>query len=512
VQADLSVRGSGFEQVLILVDGVRIKDAQTGHHAADIPVALDDIARVEVLRGTGSSLYGADAVGGTINIVTRRPGGHGSASFAVGQHGLIDGSIRAGVDRGRFRQSFAVWGSRSSGFAPNRDHRTIGLSTQIGLGDRTRVLVAHLSKAFGADGFYGPSPSYEWTGQTLAVLEHTSGRSSGWQPAFQVAYRTHADEFLWDVRRPEGFRSRHRTHAVAGTARGVRAFGPSTRLAVGVGTAADWIRSTTLGNHAVVRGAAFAELQRAVGSRTVVYPGLRVDAYSVGGDAWSPSLSAVIQVTPTLRARASVGRAFRVPTFTERYYRDPNHVASSQLASERAWGAEVGAAWTPTADWSADVAAFMRRERDVIDWVRPGQDDQWRSTNVRRVAVDGLELTLRRSFSAAGQVAVNAAITSVDPEGLALASKYVLDFVRQSAGVSGWFVPVAGLTVAPRVQFTRRDDGRRYWTADLRLTRAIGPMTAFVEATNLSGVRYQAVRGIDMPGRWISAGVKVPVF
>src|SRR5690242_15475133 len=71
VQTDFSVRGAGFGQMLVLVDGVRLNDAQSGHHNGDIPVPLDAVERIEILYGPGSSLFGADAFGGTINVITR---------------------------------------------------------------------------------------------------------------------------------------------------------------------------------------------------------------------------------------------------------------------------------------------------------------------------------------------------------------------------------------------------------------------------------------------------------
>src|SRR5437773_7631331 len=60
VQTDFAVRGANFGQMLVLVDGVRLNDAQSGHHNGDIPVPLDAIERIEVLHGPGSSLFGAD--------------------------------------------------------------------------------------------------------------------------------------------------------------------------------------------------------------------------------------------------------------------------------------------------------------------------------------------------------------------------------------------------------------------------------------------------------------------
>src|SRR5687768_17894819 len=72
VQTDFAIRGANFGQMLVLVDGVQLNDAQSGHHNGDIPVPLDAVERIEVLYGPGSSLFGADAFGGTVNVITRR--------------------------------------------------------------------------------------------------------------------------------------------------------------------------------------------------------------------------------------------------------------------------------------------------------------------------------------------------------------------------------------------------------------------------------------------------------
>ena len=70
VQNDVSIRGSSYAQTLVLLNGMRLDDAQSGHHNMDIPVPLDAITRVEVLEGSGSTMYGSDAVGGAINYPT----------------------------------------------------------------------------------------------------------------------------------------------------------------------------------------------------------------------------------------------------------------------------------------------------------------------------------------------------------------------------------------------------------------------------------------------------------
>ncbi len=161
VQSDFSIRGSTFDQVLVLIDGYRLNDPQTGHHNGDIPVALEDVERVEILYGSGSSLYGADAVGGVINVVTRRSGRRNRGGFSVGQYGLLTGSGSLDLTDTGMLRNLSLWGNRSSGFSFDRDFQTLGVRLQGRLGSSGTFELAHLDKRFGADGFYGPSPSRE---------------------------------------------------------------------------------------------------------------------------------------------------------------------------------------------------------------------------------------------------------------------------------------------------------------------------------------------------------------
>lgn len=70
-QGDISMRGATFTQVQVLVNGMKLNDPLTGHFNSYIPVSPIEIERVEVLRGAASAIYGADAVGGIINIITK---------------------------------------------------------------------------------------------------------------------------------------------------------------------------------------------------------------------------------------------------------------------------------------------------------------------------------------------------------------------------------------------------------------------------------------------------------
>src|SRR5579885_2515119 len=72
-QADISIRGTSFEPTLVLINGLRVNDAETSHHNLDLPVPMDGMSSIEILHGAGSTLYGSDAIGGVIDFVTAAP-------------------------------------------------------------------------------------------------------------------------------------------------------------------------------------------------------------------------------------------------------------------------------------------------------------------------------------------------------------------------------------------------------------------------------------------------------
>src|SRR3954470_11164151 len=149
VQTDFSIRGAGFGQMLVLVDGVRINDAQSGHHNGDIPVPLDAIDRVEIMYGPGSSLFGADAFGGTVNVITRHDATPPTVTVGGGSFGSAQ--LRGQASAGRGGVSEAVAGSfdRSGGFIDGRDFKTAMLRSRTAFGPSTTVSLSYAWKAFG---------------------------------------------------------------------------------------------------------------------------------------------------------------------------------------------------------------------------------------------------------------------------------------------------------------------------------------------------------------------------
>jgi outer membrane cobalamin receptor len=506
VQADFAIRGAAFGQALVLVNGARLNDAQSGHHNGDIPVSLLDVERIEVLLGGGASVHGADAVGGAINVITRRAGPRFASDIAIGQHDLVEAAASVSLAAQPVEHVFSGEFNRSTGFAPDRDHDVKLARYQGTIAARTTLSLAYLDKEFGAAGFYGPAPSREWTDQTLVSAEHRFAPRGSSLLSIDGAYRSHGDHFVYDWRQPALSDNRHRTHAVSANGRWRTALGAATQLSLGASAGRDDVDSTSLGDHTFSRVGGVVELREAIGSRLVIQPGVRVDHYNVFGTAWSPAIAASGWIVPNLRWRTATGRSFRIPTYTELYYRDPNHLASADLVPERAWSTDVGVD-AYARGWMASATAFGRWDADVIDWVRAVPTERWHTTNIRDVDTRGIELGVTRRV-AATLWGVRYTGMHAEAPTLALLSKYVLDYAPHALSLSAattW----RRVDFGSHVTYTSRADGRDYWVADLRVAHPVGRAEVYADVANAFDQTYQEVTGVDMPGRWIKVGLRL---
>jgi outer membrane cobalamin receptor len=505
VQTDFSMRGATFGQALILIDGVRLNDAQSGHHNGEIPAPLAGIDRIEIVAGPASAVHGADAFGGTIQILTRTDR-HRTGEFSLGSHATVSGQVSASGYGLPEAWTASAWGARSDGFMFDRDYAMGGASLRGRLRPGLTLDARHQRRAFGANGFYGNSPSREWTDGTV-VSAAWARAGSVWSSQTRLAYRNHGDRFRWDINRPGFAENTHRTNAVDADLTISRVVGSEVRVNVGAGGGGDRITSSNLGDHTYGRGHGFVEVLWTPLTRLSLQGGTRIDHYSTFGSATNPSLSISAAVSDRVRLRTSVARAFRIPTFTERFYTDPAHQASDNLRPERGWSADAGLDLV-AGEWTFGVSPFTRWDDDVIDWVRASAAERWRTTNVHDVTTRGLEFTATRRWAAALLRAHYTAL-DVDAAQVETLSKYVLEYARHSAGLAITVPSVWRSRIAMTADARDRVDGQQYVLLGVRLTRPVGPVEAWVEGANLLDESYREIAGVPMPGRTWSVGFRI---
>jgi len=508
VQTDFSMRGATFGQALVLIDGVRLNDAQSGHHNGEIPAPLLGIDRIEMLFGPASAVHGADALGGTIQILTRTDR-HQTVDVSLAQFGTLSAQASSSGWGLPAAWTMSAWGARSDGFMFDRDYGQGGASLRGRLRPGLIVDARHQRRAFGANGFYGNSPSKEWTdGTVISGVWGVTG--STWFSQTRVAARRHNDRFRWDIRRPGFAENTHRTDAIDADLTLSRVTGSTIRVNVGAGGGGDWIESSNLGDHTYGRAYGFAEALWTPISRVSVQAGARVDHYSTFGTAWNPSVAVSTMVNDRVRLRTSVARAFRIPTFTERFYTDPAHKASDALDPEHGWSVDAGLEVT-AAEWTLAVSPFTRWDTDVIDWVRQVPTDRWRTTNVHDVTTRGVEVSASRRWASA-LLRAHYSVLDVEAARPAALSKYVLEYARQSAGLAvavptGWKTQLA--VTADARDRVAGIGGQQYVLVGARLTRPVSRVDVYVEGTNLLDETYREIAGVPMPGRTLGIGLRL---
>jgi iron complex outermembrane receptor protein len=514
-QHDLSVRGGGFEQVVVLVNGVRMSDPQTGHFDLNLAVPVDQVARVEVLRGPASALYGADAVGGVVNVVTRAGARPRSVRLEAGSWGTLRLSAGGGVgEEGESVLRASGEMSRSDGHRPGTDFEAALLhltgSTSLG-GGRLSADVGLSRRDFGARDFYAPYPSFERT-RTVDASVRWTGREGegGWMEA-GTSFRRHGDEFILLRHDPSFYRNEH-TSSQAGADLLARTRLGGARLAFGVEAFAHLLRSNSLGNREEGRGALFGEMALGRGRRGALSVGLRGDWHQGFGVVFSPSVSASHRLARNLRVRTALGRSFRAPTWTERHYRDPVNVGREDLAPERAWSGEVGADLFLGSGARLAVTAFGRRATDLIDWARPvggSEEAPWEARNVEEATFTGVEADLTLAGPLDVRWSLGASLLSLREEERAdYLSKYALRPVMEDLLVRARRSFPGGVEVSVQGRRTRRRGEEPYHLLGARVAFRLGDARLYLDTSNLTDQEYPDVAGAPAPGRAFFLGVE----
>ncbi len=517
-QADLSIRGSTFEQIAVLIDGIRVNDIQTGHHSLDIPLTFRDIERIEILRGHGSSLYGPNAFGGVINIITRRPEKRDIAlGFIYGEHGMIQPNASLSFKKRGLGTSISVERSSHSGYRPGPDDSEIlniflNSFLNFPFGSQ-KISFGFQEKDFGAQGFYGPFNSAEYTKTHFVNLSHEiKGRNLIVKP--NLYFKRHYDSFILYQHRPDDYTNRHRTWFYGGELQASLFMGPFGDMAFGGEWREERIKSSGtregrsrdfLGSHIDHRQAIYAEYnQSLLKERFFLNFGLRGDRHSDYGWGWCPTASSAYKLTSQTKLRTSVGKSFRVPTYIDLYYQDPKNWGNPDLRPEVAWSYELGLDYTGK-KISSTITLFRREGRETISWVEKGEI--YVCQNIGEVNVSGIELGLKGKIKTL-PFSLHYTYMDSDTEGLeGLKEKYSYLRHKLCMGIN-LHLPLRSLLVI-KAKYEDRLHSDAYFPIDTRISKEVKSFQFFLEATNLFNTHYEEIKGVPMPGRWIQGGIRL---
>lgn len=508
-QADISIRGSSFEQTLVLVNGLRINDAQTSHHNLDLPVSMDAMSGIEILHGSGSTLYGTDAVGGVVDFITAAPEMTAlRLRSGVGSFGENDQAFTGSISGKKWSELASGARNFSTGFIPDRDYRNENASsetrwkTPLGESD---ILLAGSDRAFGADQFYGNYNSWEHTKGWFASMRQELGANTS--AAF--GYRRHSDIYVLLRDDPSYYKNQHIDQSWQGALRRSDHLGAKSSIYYGLEGDGDSIDSNNLGKHARNWGAGYvdADLQW---KRISITAGLRQEIISGGYHATSPTLAASYWLSSNVKLRAALGYGFRLPTYTDLYYSDPSTIGNPNLKPGSAWNYEAGADWFASATSYLSVTGFYSRQHNAIDYLRANENNPWIASNLSGLRFAGVESAwtwqpVRREHIKLGWTLLSGAQQALH----GLQSEYIFNYPVNNAFFEWTAEPVRGYMLQNRVGITQRYQMDAYPVWNMSLARERGHIHPYVQMSNLSNTGYQEIQDVPMPGRSFTGGVDI---
>ncbi len=467
LDGQINIRGSsGYtkglgSRVLLLLDGVPVNQGDRGGINWDL-LPVTEVERVEVLKGTGSALYGSASLGGVVNVITREIPDEPRFSAR-----LFTGAYADPVPEWRWRSTPALFGGVDLGMSrrlgPLRLLVSGGAVDDAGYRENSRDRRSHaLAKLV-----FEPGPSLQAELYAAAVHENVENvltwceqgqcadRGLAYQP-FRVDSTTLGDHLLSDkyqvqasARRVLGpvlalnarlswfrtsFADRFRSDSNGSTADRFGAelgveWHPGAGRVINAGTEETYstVTSDMFGDHSQTELAWFAESQTVLADSVRLSLGARIDAIAVDAVGWeavgSPRLAVTWQL-PAVRLRASFGRGFRAPSLAERFTSTTEQgiqvIPNPNLADETSWGGEVGGTARLGPRVELDAALFWNAYRDLIEPQLVTGGTQIQFQNVTRARIRGLDLTARAVALADGHLSGELAYTWLDARDLTL--------------------------------------------------------------------------------------------
>ena len=395
-QADLYIRGGGFDQTLLLIDGIKMDDSQTGHHTMNAALPIEVIERIEIIKGPAARIFGQNAFTGAINIVTKKKL---SDTVAVhmekGSFGQSNGSVTIGKEFENSSVIAHVGILTSDGYRYNSDYQNKNYLLK-GVFNRKQqpieVIATFFDKKFGANGFYASATATEQYEETQSSLvgASTTFKTENFKISPRIYWKRGQDDYVYIRDNPSVYRNLHITNKV-----GVET-NASYRSDIGItGFGIDisrvFISSNNLGNRNRTMANLFLEHRFKLWNEKLdITPGVAVTYFSDFKFHAYPGLDIGYQLSDQIKAYGNIGVTYRIPTYTDLYYNDRNTIGNANLKPEEAFSQEIGLKYN-SGKYTSSIAIFNRDASNLIDFIRPDVNSKYEATNITKVNTQGVE-------------------------------------------------------------------------------------------------------------------------
>lgn len=511
----LFTRGTESDHTLVLWNGIELNDPFFGGFDWGL-MPTQGVDRIEVVRGPFSALYGSDALGGVVQILTGA-GADNTFGLELGENGYARATVTAGAESGGASYALAAHSSRADGLTENDFYDSdelmaqgrwqVGRNAELGLIVRTNQ--SDLGIPF-SGGVATPDRTTSWRETEVAVpVTFDLGR---WRVEGQVS-RAALDSELSDPDDPFGFTS----FGSSSTSERVRAvtsyrFSPDAWLAVGGEYERQEVDSGSvfgpdLQGASQATQAFFSQLFYSAGAWRFDF-GVRSDDHNAFGTKTTPRLGLARRLGKRGRVRAAYGEGFRSPSVGELFF---PFSGNAQLEPEESESVELGYEFDGEV-WALTVAGFENELTNLIDF----DFVEFRNVNVGRARTRGVELGLERQWRAARVRANTTYLDAVDQNsGLPLLRRPEWRGSLVGTWTHGdWGWTATALHTGARddvdpITFARRANSA-YERFDLALAyEGWQRLTPYARVENIADRQYDEALGFAAPGRQFIGGVRL---
>ena len=401
-QADLYIRGGSFDQTLLLIDGIKMDDAQTGHHTMNAALPIEVIERIEIIKGPAARIFGQNAFSGAINIVTKKNLKNTvSVKTEAGSFGQLNAGITVGATLENSSHIVHVDKMSSAGYRHNTDYDNSNYFVKSVFNKNKKaieMIATFQERKFGANGFYAresATEQYEETQNSLIGFATTFNTEKlTLKP--RVYWKRNQDEYVYLRNDPTVYRNLHITNKI-----GAEVNGSYTSKAgitgFGVDLSKVYIKSNNLGNRNRFMTTLFLEHIFKFNNLDIT-PGVAVTYFSDFDFYAFPGIDIGYKISDQFKAYGNIGYTYRIPTYTDLFYNDPSTTGNPDLEAEEAFAQEIGVKYF-SPKFSASLAVYNRDAQNLIDFIRPNTTESiYTATNITNVNTKGFEVDAAYNF------------------------------------------------------------------------------------------------------------------
>ena len=523
----INMRGitGGAGQLMVLIDGHPQYQGIYGHPISDSYQTLM-AERVEVLRGPASVLYGSNAMGGVLNIVTRKPIADGvqtHVSLGAGGYGTIQAEATNQLRSGKFNSTVSAQYGRTDNHRPRMGFEQYGGYVKLGYDFNSHWLayvdadITHFNASYPGD---VQTPMYEadqWItrGVVSAALENHYDRTSGAISVYTNFGRHKIDDGTTDPTNPTQryFRSKDALMGISWY-QSTQLF-QGNRLTVGVdyqhiyGRAYYTSKATgevldtpnkQSGRSYRNEIAGYVDFRQDISTWLTIDAGVRVDHHSVTGTEWVPQAGIVLRPLTTGEVKFMASKGFRNPTMKEMYLYPPSN---EELEPERLWNYELSWRHRPTSALTYGVNLFYIKGDNMIQTVN--------RKNVDTGEIENWGVELEGAWRINSHLSLNTNHSCLHMEHKVIAAPTYKGFLGADWRSGKWSVN-AGLQYISGLYTQLGNDEKKEDFMLFNVTidyRVCNNLTLWARGENLLAQSYEINYGYPMPRATFMGGVNV---